>query len=87
MPIGCKIDQTSIKYTDIARPSKNYPKLDFCFENKPSGNPAPNRSQHDLWQRGMTYVAFYFMPGVGHHVKNGECCSGTLFEKFQFSKG
>jgi hypothetical protein len=25
--------------TSIARPSKIYPKLDFCFEKLPSGNP------------------------------------------------
>jgi hypothetical protein len=28
-----------IKYTNIARPSIIYPKWDFWFENKPSGNP------------------------------------------------
>jgi hypothetical protein len=28
-----------IPTSSIARPSKDYPNLDFWFENKPSGNP------------------------------------------------
>jgi hypothetical protein len=40
-PNGCKIDQMSIKYTNIfhCKTLKNYPNLDFWFENIPSGNP------------------------------------------------
>jgi hypothetical protein len=30
----------SAPISSIARPSKTYPKLDFWFENKPSGSPA-----------------------------------------------
>jgi hypothetical protein len=41
------------KTSSIARPSKIYPNLDFWFENKPSGNPAENRTSH-------IYVFFYF---------------------------
>jgi hypothetical protein len=29
----------NIPTSSIARPSKNYPNLDFWFENIPSGNP------------------------------------------------
>jgi hypothetical protein len=41
------MDHLSIKYTNISRPSKIYPNLDFWFENKPSGNPdlQPSRRQ------------------------------------------
>jgi hypothetical protein len=30
----------NIPIFSISRPFKNYPNLDFWFENKPSGNPA-----------------------------------------------
>jgi hypothetical protein len=33
------MDQEPIPTSDIARPSKIYPNLDFWFENQPSGNP------------------------------------------------
>jgi hypothetical protein len=35
----------NIPTSSIARPSKNYPKWDFWFENKPSGN--PDQQHHD----------------------------------------
>jgi hypothetical protein len=39
LPIGRKIYQMAIKYTNIKRPCKIYPKWDFWFENIQSGNP------------------------------------------------
>jgi hypothetical protein len=33
-----------IPSSSIARRSKNYPNLDFCFENIPSGNPASRKT-------------------------------------------
>jgi hypothetical protein len=48
IPNGHKLYQMAIIYSkwslnittfNIPRPSKIYPKLDFWFENKPSGNP------------------------------------------------
>jgi hypothetical protein len=33
--------------SSIARPSKNYPNLDFWFENIPSGNPGLESTTHD----------------------------------------
>jgi hypothetical protein len=43
---GSKIDQMVIKFANIfkTRHSKIYPNWDLWFENKPSGNPACNKS-------------------------------------------
>jgi hypothetical protein len=42
IPNGSKYSKWSLYMTtfSIPRPSKFYPNCDFCFENKPSGNPA-----------------------------------------------
>jgi hypothetical protein len=42
IPNGCNIFQMTIKCTNIflSKALQNLPKLGFCFENIPSGNPA-----------------------------------------------
>jgi hypothetical protein len=56
VPNDHKLYQTAINYPkwsknittfSITRPSKIYPKWDFLFENKPSGNPAANEGERE----------------------------------------
>jgi hypothetical protein len=42
--------------SSIARPSKIYPNLDFWFENKPSGNPAPKDNNSGLGKLRSTFA-------------------------------
>jgi hypothetical protein len=47
-PNVCKIVQMALKYLNMfqSKALQNLPKLEFLFENKPSGNPAANCHTH-----------------------------------------
>jgi hypothetical protein len=63
VPNGHKISKMSVKMTiniltfSNLRPSKNYPNWDFCFENKPSGNPDREQSTSVMQQRKHQVLA------------------------------
>jgi hypothetical protein len=53
------MNQVFIKYTNIfhCKTLQNYPNLDFWFENKPSGNPAPDWANFRLLGEGLFWAA------------------------------
>jgi hypothetical protein len=36
-----------------------------------------------MQRRDVSNVAFYFLPGTGHHCKNRAGCSGTPFRQIR----
>jgi hypothetical protein len=60
MPNGRKIDQTSVKYTNVfhCKTLQNIPKLGFLFENKPSGNPGCDKASKKAENFAATSAVF-----------------------------